>query len=145
VATAVRVAFLFVAAVLGLMIAASVVYFFFLFFRRPISFQGLFYRDYKRAGRHAIDVAVCIGAFIGMGIALFEGCVFILSWMPRRWVVFDEDGDPFWLAYSIAGPAAFFGALCLTLEMARFNQALMHDELTKDRVLKEHQDRIKKG
>jgi hypothetical protein len=79
-----------------------------------------------------------------MGIAIFEGCVFILSWMPRRWVAFGEDGDPIWLANFIAGLAAFFGALWLMLEMERFSEALMDNQLTKDRLLEEHQDRIKK-
>src|SRR5215471_17003208 len=54
-----------------------------------------------------------VAGFISLGLALYGVLVFLFSWMPHRWVSYDDDGDPMWMAANLAGLGAFFGAVAL--------------------------------
>jgi hypothetical protein len=52
--------------------------------------------------------------FLGIGLILYGGFLFLLSWMPHQWVSYDDEGDdPIWMATVIAVFLAFFGSLWL--------------------------------
>jgi hypothetical protein len=66
----------------------------------------------------------------GVGVCIFRGTQFVLSWMPRNWLL-----DGVWAPTWIAGFAAVFGAGALVHRMETFNTDIVHGSLTREKIL----------
>jgi hypothetical protein len=85
--------------------------------------------DNKRRYSDIIIYAYIASVWVGVGYCIFRGAEATLQWMPRSWVSYSEDGDdPIWMAYGLAGAAAFFGSMWLVGEMEKLAKTLIDAE-----------------
>jgi len=122
-----RFIFLALAAVLSVGIGVCTAYQVYLLLWHPE--QTLGFNQSTSLQKKFRYVAVCTAMF-GIGYMLFKGVEGMLWWIPRSWVQIYEDGEAQWIGHSIAGLAAFFGAMLFTskleevaTELVRFRES----------------------
>lgn len=121
-------------ALLGLIVAVCTAYQFFLFFKRPLEFWREHHvREHAFGGEwhpYKLRYVPFWGFVFGIGVCIFQGTQFALSWMPRNWVLAD-----LWAPKVIAGVAAAFGTYALVIGMERFNSDIISGSLTREKIL----------
>ena len=125
-------------ALVGLFIAVCTVHQFYLFFKRPLKFWRSKHDDGGDGAWHPykLHLVPFWGLVFGVGICIFHGTRFILSWMPRSW-----QWEDVWAPTVIAGFAALFGAFALVHGMETLNSDLIRGSLTRESILEDEKKR----
>jgi hypothetical protein len=112
------------AAVAWLVLAGCTVWYFYLFFTRTRAFaaipDGFVLRD---ALRDRAPIArpgafmLRTGAFVGTLVVLFHAAVAALSWIPRSWIVLND--ERLWVGFLAAAVLALIANVLMHSHMAR--------------------------